>query len=153
MLSNGFARPLRLKRKPSRLLATFLVAIHTMALIALLQPLAVNAIVHTALFASLLLSAIYHVMHFRRQCVGQDDWVWQASGIWQRGDADQPYTLVLAKSLQTPWFVTLTLADLEQRQQRLLVMRDQLDADSFRRLRVRVKLHHDETAARSEDAV
>ena len=114
MLSNGFARPLRLKRKPSRLLATFLVAIHTMALIALLQPLAVNAIVHTALFASLLLSAIYHVMHFRRQCVGQDDWVWQASGIWQRGDADQPYTLVLAKSLQTPWFVTLTLADLEQ---------------------------------------
>ena len=153
MLSNGFDKPLHLKRKPSRLLAAYLVCLHALALLALLQPLALSILVTAALWGSLLASAGYHVRYFRRQCDDETTyWVWQASGTWLRGGKEQVYTLVSAKSVNTPWFVIVTLSNLTQ-QQRLLVLCDQLDADTFRRLRVRLRLHYDEAVASSEDVV
>ena len=152
MLSNGFARPLHLKRKTSRLLAAFLVNMHVLALLALLQPLALNSILQVLLFGVLLFSGIYHAVLFRRQSDGQHFWTWQAGGAWRYGEVDQAYALVSSSTVQTPWFVTLTLSN-RQQQRRLLVVRDQLDADTFRRLRVRVKLAHEDAAANSEEAV
>ncbi len=152
MLSNGFARPLRLKRKPSLILAGFLITVHVMGLIALLQPLAVNTLALYLLYASLMFSAVYHVAFFRRQIDDQECWIWSADGTWHFGNTERRFSLVLSKSVQTPWFVTLTLAD-SDKQLRVLIVRDQLDADTFRRLRVRVKLYQEDTAASREEPV
>jgi hypothetical protein len=154
MLSNGFARPLHLKRKPSRLLAGYLVILHVLAAVALLQPLALSVYTHAVLWLVLLSSAGYHVRYYWRQRDGDDVyWIWQAGGAWLHGDDEQLLALVSSKSVATPWFVRVTLAGLDRKQQHLLIVRDQLDADSFRRLRVRLKLDHDEAAASSEESV
>jgi len=147
MLSNGFAGPLRLQRKPSKLLASYLIVLHLLGLIALLLPIAMSGAWQGVLLGLLTLSAVYHVHYYRQQ---RDDtssyWVWLDSGNWRYGDENRTYQLVVSKSVQTPWFVALTLTDTQQ-QRRLLFVRDQLAADTFRHLRVRFKLHHEVTAS------
>jgi len=152
MLSNGFARPLHLRRKASLVLAGFLIVLHVLALIALLQPLAITALVHDLLYPSVVCSVVYHAVFYRHQIDKAHYWIWHAGGSWQYSDNERLFSLVLPRSVQTPWFVALTLTDTRQRQ-RLLIVRDQLDADTFRRLRVRVKLHQEDTAAAREEPV
>ena len=153
MLSNGFDKPLHLTRKPSRLLAAYLVLLHVLVLLALLQPLALASWVQAGLWLIWIFSAGYHRYQYRRQSdVHYDDWVWQTGGTFVRGQESACYTVVAAKSLCTPWFVRLTLAGMDGRQQRLLVVRDQLDVDTFRRLRVRLQLHYDEAASSKDPA-
>lgn len=153
MLSNGFARPLHLRRKPSRLLAGYLLSLHVLAVLALLQPLNIATATHLLLYGVLLGSAGFHVAYFRRQ---RDQasayWVWQAGGAWLRTDKEQPFSLVRGRVVQTPWFVTLTLVAPAQPRQRLLIVRDQVDADTYRRLRVRLQLYHEDVAVKREEA-
>lgn len=154
MLFNGFAGPLRLKRKASRLLGLYLVSLHGLALSVLLVPLAIPTGVRILLIISWLFSVFYHLSYYRRQ---RDDdvttWVWQSGGDWVHGLDSQVYSLVVRRSLQTPWFVMLTLNAPGQKNEHLLILRDQIDPDSFRRLRVRIKFAQDETAARREESV
>ncbi|MEJ2362746.1 MAG: hypothetical protein P8Z75_15275 [Gammaproteobacteria bacterium] len=154
MLFNGFARPLRLKRNRSRLLAAYLVIAHVLAFVALSQPLAIGAVWQVLLYLAWLCSAILNWRYYRHQ---HDDhgqyWIWQTSGDWLRTGEARLYSLNLSRSLQTPWFVTVTLSAAGIKNQRLLIFRDQLDADTFRRLRVRLKLAHDVTATRRADPV
>lgn len=153
MLSSGFSKPLLLKRKPSRLLAVFLLVMHGLALVALLLPLALTAVVYAALYLGWVASAFFHLIYYQRQQDNEAYWVWESSGTWRYGDSQQAFQVVQAKTVQTPWFVTITLRNAEGQQQLLLILHDQLDADSFRRLRVRLKLHQEEAAASSEEAV
>jgi hypothetical protein len=153
MLSSGFSRPLPLKRKPSRLFAVFLLVMHGLALAALLLPLALTDVVHTALFVGLMASAFFHLAYYQRQQDNEAYWVWDANGSWRYGDNHQAFQVVLTKTVQTPWFVTIALRNAERQQQLLLILGDQLDADSFRRLRVRLKLHQEEAATSSGEAV
>lgn len=154
MLFNGFARPLRLKRKPSPLLGLYLVCLHGLALFALCQPLAIPLVAHVVLLIVWLASVVYHAFYYRRQ---HDDepsaWVWQSGGSWLRGRAAQAYSLIIRRSLQTPWFVMLCLAAPGRKPVYLLILYDQIDADSFRRLRVRLKCYQDEATARRDDPV
>lgn len=153
MLSNGFDKPLHLRRKPSKLLAVYLIVLHGLALIVLLQSLAITLLIHTILSACLLASVAYHVFYFRRQSDDRDYWIWQAGGVWRHGADEQSYRLFSADTVQTAWFVLLTVINLENRKRTLLFVRDQVDADTFRRLRVRLKLHHDEATASREESV
>lgn len=154
MLSSGFARPLRLRRKTSRLLAVYLASLHLLGLLALLQPLAVVTVIHGLLYLLWAGSAVFHTMYFYRQRdVAGDFWVWQGGGDWLRTGQHQLYSLDAGQSLQTPWFVIVTLVAPELPRQRLLCLCDQLDSDSFRRLRVRLKLYHDDAVARHEEAL
>jgi len=147
MLSNGFAGPLRLQRKPSKLLAGYLIVLHLLGLMALLSPMMMPGVVQGVLLGLLTLSAMYHVRYYRQQHDATSAfWVWLDSGVWRHGDESRTYQLVVSKSVQTPWFVSLTLVN-DQQQRRLLFVRDQLAADTFRHLRVRFKLHHEVTAS------
>jgi hypothetical protein len=154
MLSNGFDKPLHLNRKPSRLFAGYLVLLHALALLALLQPLALSALAKGGLWSLLICSVGYHLRYFLQQCdVHNAYWVWQSGGAWLRDIEEHCYTVVTSRSVNTPWFVVVTLACVDQPAQRILVLRDQLDPDTFRRLRVRLKLAYDEVAASSDDEV
>jgi thiamine transporter ThiT len=153
MLSNGFDKPLLLTRKPSRLLAAYLALLHTLGVLALLQALAIPTFGQVGLWILLTLSAGFHARYHRRQCDHSNTgWVWQASGAFVRGNDDAIYSLITNKSVCTPWFVILTVTGVEQRPRRLLFIRDQLDVDTFRRLRVRLQLHYDDTASSNEPA-
>jgi len=152
MLSNGFDKPLHLRRKSSRLLAAYLVVVHGLALIALLQSLAVTQLTHAMLYTCLLASLACHAVYFRRRADGKNYWVWHPGGVWRQGLEERAFRLLAAESIQTPWFALVTLINVEQQRRRLLIVRDQLDADTFRRLRVRLRLHHDEAALSSDEA-
>jgi hypothetical protein len=153
MLSNGFDKPLLLKRKTSHLLIFYLVGIHVLALLALLQPIALPPAAMLVLWFILLTSVGVHARYIRRQRDNTDNyWVWQTNGMWQRVNADQTYLLVPSKSVSTPWFVAATLTTPAREKQRLLLVCDQLDADSFRRLRVRMHLYYDKAVAGSADS-
>lgn len=153
MLSNGFDRPLHLRRKTSRLLAAYLVTVHGLALSALLQPLALTLALHIVLYVGLFASAIYHIVYFVRQHDEHGYWVWMSGGVWRYTAEERVLSLITNKTVQTPWFVLVTLVDNERRKVRLLIIRDQVDTDTFRRLRVRLRLHHDEATAGSEESV
>ena len=154
MLSNGFDKPLHLNRKPSRLFAVYLVLLHALALLALLQPLALSNLALGGLWSLLIYSVGYHLHNFRQQCdMHNAYWVWQSGGAWLRDIEEHSYTVVTARSVNTPWFVLVTLACVGQPAQRILILRDQLDSDTFRRLRVRLKLYYDEAAASSDAEV
>jgi len=150
MLSNGFARPLCLQRKRSLLLASYLIVIHLLGLIALFQPMQISSFVLGLVLVLLAISAAYHFRYYRLQCDDALYWIWHANASWQYGEPTQTWQLALSKSVQTPWFVTLTLVS-PQQQRRVLIVRDQVDADTFRRLRVRLKLHHEDAAAAGSD--
>lgn len=153
MLSNGFARPLHLRRKASRLLVSYLVGLHVLALLALLQALNISTGTHMLLYGVVLGSAVLQAAYLRRQLDQESAyWVWQVGGAWLRTDSDRLFHLVSGRSVQTPWFVTLTLAAQGQPRQRLLIVRDQVDADTYRRLRVRLQLHHEDAAVKREEA-
>ena len=85
MLSNGFATPLHLKRKPSRLLAGYLLCIHALAMLALIQALAIPVAVHCALWLLWGASLVYHLFRYWPYSYDSHSfWIWQAGGDWLR---------------------------------------------------------------------
>jgi len=149
MLSNGFATPLHLKRKPSRLLASYLLLVHLLALLALIQALAVPPLLRLTAFGLVLLSVVYQSRRYRRQQdVASGYWICYADGSWRYSGEEANYVLRAAGCVNTPWFVVLTFSGAGGEQRRLLLLCDQIDADSFRRLRVRLKFYQEEASAR-----
>ena len=152
MLSNGFAGPLALRRRPSTILTVYLVCLHGLAALALLQPLELVPSVRVCLWLMLIVSGLYHWRYARQQCDAAQYWVWSDKGGWQYGDDPRAYTLRAGKSVATPWFVTLALSSPGQKIQRLLIVRDQLEPDTFRRLRVRIRLSYEVSEASGADS-
>lgn len=150
MLSNGFANTIYLARRPSRLLAAYLILIHLLAFLALLSPLAVPVWLHAIGFCAILISIGYYLRQYLHQVdTGSAHWNWNSDGNWRHGAAEGVFNLQAESSVNTPWFVVVSLrgTDGEDRR-RLLIIRDQLDADDFRRLRVRLRYFHEEASAR-----
>lgn len=154
MLLNGFDTPLHLRRKPSRVLLAYLIVIHLLAALALLSPIAVQGIAYFTLWLLLVVSIGYHFNYY--QTNSHDDtgyWIWQTDSTWVRATGDaNACRLTPARTVSTPWFVLVTLRGPAQ-QQRLLIVYDQVAPDTYRRLRVRLKMYYEEAAAGNEDAV
>jgi hypothetical protein len=150
MLSNGFANTICLRRRPSRLLAAYLIVIHLLALTALLQPLAVPAWFGAIGFGAVLISIGYHSrLYLRLADSANAYWIWNSDGYWRHGALQGVFSLQEPGSVNTPWFVVLILSGPDGKsRRRLLLIRDQLDADDFRRLRVRLRFFHDVASAR-----
>ena len=138
MLSSGFETPLHLKRKPSRLLAGYLLCGHVFVLLAFIQALAIPVALHVVLWLLWAASIVYHL--FRYWPYSYDThayWVWQAGGDWLRHESTETTVMHLKNVVQTPWFILVTL-HAENASQRCLYFVDQLDAPTWRRLRVRL---------------
>ena len=137
MLSNGFDKPLYLRRKPSLQLAVFLFVVHVLALLALTHALAVPLHLHIILWLVWAASAIYYAAYYWPRSYDKGPyWVWQANGAWVF-DSEPVHTVMsLRHSVITAWFVLVKLYD-SHGTRHCLYFADQLEADTWRRVRVR----------------
>ena len=137
MLSNGFAAPIRLEPKTSTRFLVFIVITHTLAVIALMHPSSLNYGVRLLFVLAVIASGIYH---YRKQKFAKHGlWIWQTSGDWQSVQDNFTDTWQLQRIYSlTRYFVALRLVNNTGKRQDLLWVYDQFDAQTFRRLRVRL---------------
>ena len=139
MLSNEFGVPLPLRLEPSKLLLRVQLLAHILALIALGLPSAIPIAVKITLaifvFANLAVT-------LRKNKKGQiENITWHKDDIWLEQINGQIKTWhSTSGSLVTEMFVIVTLAS-EGKKRRLLVVKDQCNPQSFRRLRVKLKYY------------
>jgi len=139
MSSNAFNKPLRLARKPSRLLATYLVLLYLLAFVAT----GLAGIPLLFKFGSALLLLIGGFTHYHWYQLHSHDaktfWVWQSDANWIEDIAGRLQSWSLQPGyVITPWFIMLVLGNAAGKKRRLLLIRDQTDRDTFRRLSVRL---------------
>ncbi len=139
------AKPLLLALKPSQAVRWFLIAAHVLAVVAVVIsaiPLAVKALLDLLVAASL----IYHL----KQNAKATQLVWRTGNRWFINDEQLPAELV-AINFFSRWLVIISLrqaAPNEEthllaklwRSQKFLIPFDALDADTFRLLRVRLRI-------------
>jgi hypothetical protein len=141
---------LRLELGPSRALAVWLIVVHAtpLVLLPLLQlphwlNLAIAAAVLCGLFAA-----------WRRQVWrGHPDAVrtvlWKEAGhcLLTLNSGQQQRVSLAAQAFILPWMVVLHFNTPQRRLRSLLVLSDMLDDETFRRLRVRLRIEIDQGAA------
>ena len=138
MLSNGFETHIRVDPVSSKLYLYFVFVTHALAIFALIYPSSLPVWLRSITGVCVIMSGIYHARsethskHWR--------WIWQRSGEWktQQDNYQYPWRIQRIFSL-TKWFVAIRLSDDLGRRENLLLFCDQLDAQSFRRLRVRLQ--------------
>lgn len=149
MLSNGFATPIRLEPGPSKLFRNFILFTHALAVVALLYPSSITLWLRAPLILGVLASGVFHF----RKCTrtSRAVWVWQRSGEWQStlDNFETHWTLQRVFSL-TRYFVALRLINPTGQHEQVLWLRDQFDAASFRRLRVRLQFYQVEATRPGE---
>ena len=144
MLSNGFDAPLRLKLDPSRLLIQFQLLVHVLAIIAISLPSSVPLAIKLILYVYVVYSAVR--IQYEYKSAGCELFVWQKSTQWlEVVDGKETFWSCQTGNLVLSWFVIVTLTS-ENRRRRLLIIKDQCDAQSFRRLRVKLKYFQGEAA-------
>lgn len=138
MLSNGFDKPLYLRRKPSTQLAIFLFVVHILALLSLARALAIPLPVHVILWLLWGASVFYYTCRYwpRSYDKGQY-WIWQANGDWVINTEPVHTVMSLRNTVITAWFILVKLYD-KHGTRHCIYFADQLDADTWRRLRVRL---------------
>ncbi len=124
--------------KPSRMLRAFLWGVHALSILAAsLNPLPIG---FRLAFSACVLISLWWALRRDRVGAGITGLQIKPDGSWivHKGDAEEEATL-LGSSLVNPWFVLLHLRT-ETRRLALLVCRDSLPPDAFRRLRVALKI-------------
>jgi len=146
MLSNGFDAPLHLHLKPSKSLYQFHLLAHGMAMLAIFIPSGLLLEIKAFLLVSVVLQFGLITRNYRQLQNTKEQFIWQKGDIWLSKSADSvtswtclPNTLVKAR------FVIVNLAN-ECNKRTLLIMSDQCDIQTFRRLKVRLKYYQGEAA-------
>lgn len=140
MSSTPFAGPLRLEPQVSRLLTRFLFLLHALALAAAwTAPL--SWLVKAVLTAAVLIGGWREL---RRQRGVRDGMllrvIWGADGTWNVCVNGQWQSASLEPDVhEHPLLVILPLRTEEGRVRRIVIAPDAIDADSYRRLRVRIR--------------
>jgi hypothetical protein len=138
-MTAGFTGPIRLRPRGSALLATGIAFSHTGALVIVaLLPWPAWARVSAAMLlsGSLLWSLAWHVLH-RGDAVSEA--ILQGDGSWTvRAGHAEPVSATLANdSVVSPYLMVFKLAD--GRRRSLLVLPDNVEPETFQRLRVRLR--------------
>ena len=146
MLSNGFDVPLRLTLKASKILIRFQLSVHLLAIVALGLPSNIPLVVRIFFFIFVIASAAIMQRKYRHRKSCDELFVWQKKALWVEYLAGKEICwLCQPGNLVTPWFVVVRLCNKEQKCP-LLIFWDQCDAQSFRRLRVKLKYFQGEVA-------
>ena len=139
MLSNGFDTPLRLELKTSKILISFQLLVHLLAIVAISFPSSVPIFIKFVLFVFVAVSAVMLQRKYRYRLHHVELFVWQKNSLWiESGGDKQQVWECQPGNLVTPWFVVVRLCS-ENKKLSLLIVKDQCDAQSFRRLRVKLK--------------
>ncbi|MDH5189835.1 MAG: hypothetical protein OEW89_01145 [Gammaproteobacteria bacterium] len=137
MSSRQYAPPLRINLKPSRLLSTFIISTHTLTLGVLwLSPLqfAINSLLTLVLIISAFLSLKRHVFenHRIQEIIHDSDRDWQLI----IGDSKEVYAELQANSYRHPFISILNFKTEDKERYSAILLPDNVDRESFRRLRV-----------------
>jgi len=144
MLSNGFDAPLRLKLEPSRLLIRFQLLVHVLAFVAISLPSAIPISIKIILCGFVFTSTA--LMYYKHKKSDIEEFMWQKNTLWLESvDEKEKLWYCQRGSLVTPMFVLVRLLN-ENQKRLLLIVQDQCDEQSFRRLRVKLKYFQGEVA-------
>jgi len=142
--------PLRIRPRPSRRLAAFLVALHAASLL-IAAALPVPWYLHLTLFALISASLAYTSLVYVRPLLpwAIREAVWRPDGSWlvSRVDGRQYEAQLAASSLVAVRLIVLNLRCGPLRQCHLPLFCDSLDRDQARRLRVRLRQSTSRTAS------
>jgi len=107
-------------------------------LVALARPLAIPFAVHILCWLLWGLSIVYHVYRYWPHSYDtQQYWVWQVNGDWVNNTEPAHTVMQLKHAIVTAWFILVRLRS-EHATRHCIFFADQLDADTWRRLRVRL---------------
>lgn len=142
MSSKGYAAPLRLEPRRSRRLLSMILAAHTGGLaVAFLAN--IPGLLRLALGLWVVPSAFIAVRrHLGGRSVRQA--IWEVDGGWSliRADGLRVTAQLLPETYLSPWLVVLRFRGCGVSWRPVLVLLpDSLDSETFRRLRVRMRLH------------
>ena len=137
MSSRQYAPPLRINLKPSRLLATFIISTHMLTLGVLwLSPLhhAINSLLTLLLFISAFLSLKQYVLESHRI----QEIIHDSDGDWKLiiGDDKEIYAELQSNSYRHPFISILNFKTEDKEKYSAILLPDNVDRESFRRLRV-----------------
>jgi len=137
MSSRQYVPPLRINLKPSRLLSTFIISTHILTLGVLwLSPLqfAINSLLTLVLIISAFLSLKRHVFenHRIQEIIHDSDRDWQLI----IGDGKEVYAELQANSYRHPFISILNFKTEDKERYSAILLPDNVDRESFRRLRV-----------------
>ncbi|MEW5756941.1 MAG: protein YgfX [Pseudomonadota bacterium] len=152
MSSSVFDRPLRLELKPSRYLYLLILIGYGGALLLLwLTPLwwPVKLLLTLALLGDGWRQVRRHVWY--RHCAAIPALIWHEDGRWVvPGDGTREDSeLTLKQSFVHPWLVVLNFAAGRWRTNSVVILPDALEHDTFRRLRVRLRMEGGSSAAQA----
>ena len=146
MLSNGFDAPLHLELSTSRILLYFKLLVHLLALVAISLPSGIPIIVKILLYIFVIFSAVITLRKFWQSALQQQYFIWQKKSLWvEYLDGKEQLWHAQSDHLVTPWFVIVKLCNTGNTLL-LLILKDQCDKQTFRRLRVRLKYFQGEAA-------
>jgi len=139
MLSNGFDAPLRLELNASKILIRFQFLVHLLAIIAISFPSDVPLVIKFVLYVFVAISAVMLQRKYRESISRTALFIWQKNSLWIESNNDkQQVWQCQPGNLVTAWFVVVRLYS-EKKKRSLLIFKDQCDAQSFRRLKVKLK--------------
>ena len=137
MLSNGFAKPIRLEPVASKAYRYFVLSTHALAVLALLHPSSLMLWIRLILVMGVIVCGVYHYRRYTD--LHHSTWIWLQSGDWRSSQDHFQTSWRLSRVFSlTRYFVALRLINDVGRRQDVLWFCDQFEAACFRRLRVRL---------------
>lgn len=149
-LSSKYAAPLRLELGPSRTLATWLIVMHASPLfvLPLLQlPHWLKLLISFAVLYSLFDAWRRQVRRVHPDAVRTVQWTHTGHCYLTLNSGQQLVVSLSTQAFILPWMVVLHFKTPQRRFRYLLVLSDMLDAEVFRRLRVRLRVAMDQGEA------
>jgi len=140
MSRNRFVSPLVLEPAASRYLRIYLLAVHALALYALLLPMLISPGLRMGLIGMLAVSAYVSLRRPRSAAREIQRLRWTSAGHWvlHCRDSRQHSATLLPQSYVSRYLVILWLRGSQDHKYCVPLLADQLPADTFRRLRVRL---------------
>lgn len=141
MWQNRFERRLELEPAPSRYLLIYLLLLHALAALVLLQPLRLPVWLQVFLAFALLLSLVYWLGRFYRERAQTVSLVWRGDGQWDYRDPRHniEYATLLADSYITRFLIVLHLQPLQGNAVRVVLLPDMLSKALWHQLWLRLK--------------
>ena len=131
------AIPLLLTVKPSRAYISAIVALHCLAVAALVMA-DIPAVIEFTLTVLVVVSLIYNLHQETRTT----KLIWRAGNRWSIEHQNRPLQAATLHSVDfvSRWLVIITLKPAEARRQRLVIPFDSVGKDSYRLFRVRLRI-------------
>jgi len=141
MWQNKFDSRLELEPKPSRYLLLYLVVLHGLGVVALLQPLTLPLAVRLGLLVAVLASLLWQAGRHYRASQQTTRLVWRTDGEWDYRTDEHHWTglSLLPSSYITRWLIILHLQPVKGRRLYLVLLPDSLPRAQWHLLWLRLR--------------